>query len=327
VPFGTFKEEVLDRPHKGSNQPVFEWLVKQYRHMESLPQGSKQRREFVHGFRSELYDIIANTQLSTGFKKRLAAAMTQTFGGLKGYGVFIRSDTNVEDLPGFTGAGLNLTLPNVVGFNNVIKGIPKVWASPFTARAFAWRQAHMESPEYVFPAVLLLKSVANDKSGVMVTQDIDSGDRGTISVAVNEGVGGAVDGQAAESLRINLNTGEVRLLATATAPWRRKPTLKGGVDKLPASGTEEVLKPNEIKQLIAFAKELPKRVPEIIDDQGNPAPADVEFGFLNGKLQLSQLRPFLESRKARGSSYLSEMDQALASTRNKTVAMKEIPKS
>jgi hypothetical protein len=175
--------------------------------------------------------------------------------------------------------------------------------------------------------VLLLKSVANDKSGVMVTQDIDNGNREVISVAVNEGVGGAVDGQAAESLRINIDSGKVRLLATATAPWRRKPTLKGGVDKLPASGTEEVLKPNEIKQLIAFAKELPKRFPEIVDDQGNPAPADVEFGFLNGKLQLFQLRPFLESRKARGSSYLSEMDQALASTRNKTVAMKEIPKS
>ena len=325
IPFGAFKIEVLDRPHKNSGQTVFDWMVQQYRHMESLPEGSKERSQFVDGFRSELYDLIAGTQLSSGFKKQLKQAMTQTFGGLKGYGVFIRSDTNVEDLPGFTGAGLNLTLPNVVGFDNVVKGIPKVWASPFTARAFAWRQSHMDQPEYVYPAVLLLKSVANDKSGVMVTQDIDSGDRAVISVAVNEGVGGAVDGQAAESLRINTRSGDVRLLATATAAWRRKPTLKGGVAKLPASGTEAVLKPDEIKQLIAFAKQLPKRFPEIVDDQGNPAPADIEFGFLDGKLMLFQLRPFLESRKARGSSYLSDMDQALATARNKTVSMQEIP--
>jgi hypothetical protein len=183
----------------------------------------------------------------------------------------------------------------------------------------------MDQPEHVYPAVLLLNSVPNDKSGVMVTQDIDTGARNIISVAVNEGVGGAVDGQAAESLRINLDDGSVLLLATATAPWRRKPTLKGGVDKLPASGTDQVLKPDEIKQLIVFAKELPSRSPEIVDDQGNPAPADVEYGFLNGKLMLFQLRPFLESRKARGSTYLSDMDEALASNRGKSVSMQEIP--
>ena len=36
---------------------------------------------------------------------------------------------------GFTGAGLNLTLPNVVGYENLLAGIADVWASPFTARA------------------------------------------------------------------------------------------------------------------------------------------------------------------------------------------------
>ena len=47
-------------------------------------------------------------------------------------GVFVRSDTNVEDLPGFTGAGLNLTVFNVVGFDNIVKAISEVWASPYT---------------------------------------------------------------------------------------------------------------------------------------------------------------------------------------------------
>ena len=326
IPFGTFKTEVLDRPHAGSTQTVYDWMVQQYRHLQSLPEGSAKRKQQTEAFRAELYDIILHVHLSNHFKAQLKQGMTHSFGGLSGYGVFIRSDTNVEDLPGFTGAGLNLTLPNVVGFNNVVKGIPKVWASPFTARAFAWRQSHMDQPEHVYPAVLLLKSVPNDKSGVMVTQDIDTGNRDVISVAVNEGVGGAVDGQAAESLRINTKTGDVTLLATATAPWRRKPTLKGGVDKQPASGTDEVLKPGEIKQLIAFAKQLPQRFPDIVDDQGNPAPADVEYGFLDGKLQLFQLRPFLESRKARGSSYLSDMDGALAAARGKSVSMHQVPK-
>ncbi len=48
-----------------------------------------------------------------------------------------------------------------------------------------------------------MRTVPAEVSGVMVTQDVDSGDAGVLSVAVNEGVGGAVDGQAAESVRID----------------------------------------------------------------------------------------------------------------------------
>jgi hypothetical protein len=112
--------------------------------------------------------------------------MAREFGpGFKG-GVFIRSDTNVEDLPGFTGAGLNLTLFNVAGFERIVKGILEVWASPYTARAWGWRQSHMKGPEHVYPAVLLLKTVPSDVSGVMITQDVDTGDGRWLTVAVNE---------------------------------------------------------------------------------------------------------------------------------------------
>jgi hypothetical protein len=160
----------------------------------------------------------------------------------------------------------------------------------------------------------------------MVTQDIDSGDRAVLSVAVNEGVGGAVDGQSAESLRIDTRDGSVQVLAMATAPWRRMPSPDGGVVKLPVSGRDSVLQPDEIRQLITLAQELPQRFPAITDDAGNPAPADIEFGFLNGRLQLFQLRPFLESRQARGSSYLNQMDQSLAGSLDTRVNLLEAPK-
>jgi hypothetical protein len=325
IPFGVFREVVLEQPYRQSTQTVFEWMVQNYRYIEQLPAGSAERRQTAEAFRAELYELILQARLDDTFQAQLRSAMEQAFGPLKGLGVFIRSDTNVEDLPGFTGAGLNLTLPNVVGFENVVNGITRVWASPFTARAFAWRQSHMETPEHVYPAVLLLKSVANEKSGVMVTQDIDSGDREILSVAVNEGVGGAVDGQSSESLRIDTRDGSVQVLAMATAPWRRIPAAGGGIETLPVSADEAVLQPGEIQQLIAFSRALPQRFPSITDDQGNPAPADIEFGFLDGKLQLFQLRPFLESRKARGSNYLSNMDQSLQGTLDRTVDMQGVP--
>ena len=105
----------------------------------------------------------------------------------------------------------------------VVHAIQKVWASPFTERAFAWRQAHMEQPEHVYPAVLLLKTFASEKSGVLVTADVETGDRHWLSIAVSEGVGGAVEGQAAEELRVQRKYGEVRLLAQASTPLRMEP--------------------------------------------------------------------------------------------------------
>ncbi|MGB7931770.1 MAG: PEP/pyruvate-binding domain-containing protein [Gammaproteobacteria bacterium] len=325
IPFGVFRETVLEQPYRGTDQTVFDWMVVQYRRLETLPVDSAQRREATEAFRAELYELVAHARLDPAFQQRLHTAMVRTFGSLDGLGVFIRSDTNVEDLPGFTGAGLNLTLPNVVGFDTIVTGISRVWASPFTARAFAWRQTHMEHPEDVYPAVLLLKSVPNDKSGVMVTADIDTGNTAILSVAVNEGVGGAVDGQSAESLCIDTRDASVRVLATATAPWRRMPAPGGGIETLPVSGDETVLQPAEIRQLIQFARQLPQRFPPITDDAGNPVPADIEFGFLDGKLQLFQLRPFLESRQAQGSAYLQRMDQALEDDSVSIVDMQEVP--
>jgi hypothetical protein len=290
-----------------------------------MPEGAAKAAEYEK-LRAEIYRQISETDPGPEFRAGLKRAMQANFGAVEGVGVFIRSDTNVEDLPGFTGAGLNLTLPNVVGFENIIAGLREVWASPYTRRAFAWRNSHMEGPEHVYPAVLLLKTVPADISGVMITADVNTMDRNILSVAVNEGVGGAVEGQAAESLRIDRRSGEARLLAMASAPTRHVPNPRGGVDELRATGAPTLLQPGEIRQLIEVSGEIPRRFPPITDDQGRPAPADVEFAFQHGKLQLLQIRPFLESRKALGNSYLRAMDKDLASRATVTVNMNEVPR-
>jgi len=325
IPFGLFRQEVLEQAYPGGDGTVFDWMLRNYRELEQIPADDPWYAERSAAFRAELYDIILNTTPSDAFQRQLREALTEAFGSDHQPGVFVRSDTNVEDLAGFTGAGLNLTLPNVVGFDNLLNSIASVWASPFTARAYAWRQSRMARPEHVYTSILLQESVASDKSGVLVTQDVDSGRRDVISVAVNEGLGGAVDGQAAESLRIALDGSGVRVLATATAAWRRVLDPSGGLRLLPASGSDTVLQPAEIDQLIAFARSLPENFPAIIDDEGHPAPADVEFGFVGGDLRLFQLRPFLESKAARGIRYLQEMEARLADTGKLTVNLDEVP--
>ena len=81
----------------------------------------------------------------------------------------------------------------------------------------------------------------------------------------------------------------------------------------------------EIERLVEFARHLPERFPSIVDADGQPAPADVEFGFLDGRLRLFQIRPFLNSAAARGSDYLSRLDRELETTSDRRVDLDERP--
>lgn len=324
IPFGVFKR-LLEAPMPATDGNVFEWMQNEYSRLAGLPADSPERRAETETFRARLQETVLRADPGDAFRERLRAKLVDVFGADGQFGVFVRSDTNVEDLPGFTGAGLNLTVANVVGIENIFAAISRVWASPFSARSFAWRQTLMDKPEHVYPAVLLMRSVDAEKSGVLVTQDIDSGDGNWLSVAVNEGVGGAVDGQSAESLRIDTRSGKVRLMAAATAPFRRKVDLSGGVARLPVSTADRVLLDDEIKQLVKFAHDLPTRFPEVVNAAGKTAPADIEFGFLDGELVLFQIRPFLDSDKALGNTVLRELDAPLAARRELPLQLDEVP--
>jgi len=85
------------------------------------------------------------------------------------------------------------------------------------------------------------------------------------------------------------------------------------------------LRPPEIAQLVQLARSLPTRVPSICTEAGKPAPADVEFAFLQGKLVLLQIRPFVESRRARTGSYLQQMDAGLRERASQPVDLRGVP--
>jgi hypothetical protein len=324
IPFGSYKN-LLDQELKPGGPSMFSWMREQYALIKMFADNPTKQNLIIQQFLQRMRDWIVNADPGEEFRNRLKTAMAEIFGPDGTYGVFVRSDTNVEDLPGFTGAGLNLTVANVVGFDHVLEAISRVWASPFSERAYRWRQAYMETPEHVYVSVLLLKSVPSEKSGVMVTADIDSGQPGWLTIAVNEGVGGAVSGQTAEELRVNLKSGHVRLMAHATEPKKRILLPEGGLTKIAASGTEAVLNRNDINVLIQFAESLPERFPRFKDTAGHPVPADIEFGFYQNKLALFQIRPFLESSRARESLYLNGLDQHLMEKQDVTVDLDEIP--
>jgi hypothetical protein len=324
IPFGMFRQ-LLDQPIEPGGPGAFHWMQEQYKIIHRLEGDADRQAQIIRSFLQQMNQWILNADPGQEFRDRLRAAMEQVFGPEGTYGVFVRSDTNVEDLPGFTGAGLNLTVPNVVGFDNVIVAVSRVWASAFSERAFRWRQAYMENPEQVYVSVLLLKSVPVEKSGVLVTADVYNGQPGSLTIAVNEGVGGAVAGQNAEELKINTLNGEVRLMAQATEPYKRVLLSEGGVSKVAASGREAVLDLSEINLLVEFVKTLPDRFPLPKESSGRLVAADIEFGFYQKQLVLFQIRPFLESAWARRSLLLSGLDNQSTPNHGKIVDLDEIP--
>ena len=320
IPFGAFRA-FLEQPMPGTGMSAHAWLRAEYRRIDGLP--AAQRELAARRLRERLRAWIGAADPGAAFRATLGRAMQERFGPDGTYAVFVRSDTNVEDLPGFSGAGLNLTVPNVTGLDEVVAAILRVWASPFAERAFAWRQMRMDAPEHVYVSVLLQRAVPVDKSGVMVTLDLEGGSPAGYTVAANEGVGGAVAGQAAEELLIDAATGEVRLLAEASAPTRRILSAGGGLERRPVTG-RPVLAPAEIEQLRRLGRELPERFPQR-DETGQGVPADVEFGFVAGRLALFQIRPYLQSRQARRDHFLLELDAPLRAQTGRSVTLREEP--
>ncbi len=257
---------------------------------------------------------IAALELLPAIRTELADEMRKAFGAPGTYGVFVRSDTNVEDLPQFTGAGLNETLPHVVAPEAQIAAVPRVWSSVLSPRALAWRSSVLANPEQIYASVLLMKSVPATKSGVLVTTNFADREAPGMTASTAWGVGGAVAGEAAETIVILPD--RLELISESKSPYRRHLAASGGVDWLPAAAGR-VLEPAEIEQLRALAREVAAKYEPVYDEDGNARPWDIEFGFVDGALTLFQIRPLVE----RGSGSADRMLEARrqGKTRNKQV--------
>ena len=319
LPFGMFADLMKQKiaPNGGALQ---DWFIQEYQSLSIDKRHLSSTRASLNKILEKLRHSIETLRFSPFFVEKLRTAFNQQLDISKG--VFVRSDTNVEDLPGFTGAGLNRTVPNVTNFSRLLSAILRVWASPFTERAFLWRQAHLTTPNEVYASVIIQKSVPVDKSGVLLTQEINTASRDSITIAANWGIGGVVSNQLAEVLVVNRSTGRVRLLSSATALERKALSPRGGLRKVKTSvkQTERVLSQQEIVKLLEFTKQLPQHFPEYLN-----AAADVEFGFLGGKLVLFQIRPFVESSEALSNSYLMKMDKRVEAANARAVDLNAKP--
>ena len=270
---------------------------------------------------------IGNIKLDPGFVKDLKdqlkgqGLLADSAGRLRG--VFVRSDTNVEDMPNFNGAGLNLTIFNLMTFDDVLKGVKAVWASPFTYRSFSWRQTVISDPNLVYPSIVVLESVPSEKSGVLITADVNTGDTAHMTIATAEGVGGTVDGSPAETLLYSPR--ETVLLNQFKSPTRRMLILEGqgGSEMVPSTGSERVLTEQELAALVAAAEKITKVFKPEKGTDGGPLPWDVEYGFVGGKLYLFQTRPFVGNNELRNLPALTALDKGIREKEARPFSLQE----
>ncbi|WP_108423993.1 PEP/pyruvate-binding domain-containing protein [Flagellimonas amoyensis] len=308
IPFGIFRTH-MDQKMTDQEGSYWQFLTKMFEEANRMSASGISEME-VENYQLRQLEILRAAikkmplqdnfidQLETGFKEILGSEL----GTLP---VFLRSDTNMEDLKEFTGAGLNLTIFNSVDKEKILEGIKDVWASPYTERSFKWRQKYLLNPENVFPSILVIPSVDVDYSGVLITKGISSGTDKDLTVAFSRGAGGAVDGQAAEQYLIK-DEGGYTLLAPARERFYNGLPKTGGTEKKKATFQDRVLNERNIKEIHDLARTIRERVPKETHSDYEGA-YDVELGFTDNKLWLFQIRPFVENKKALGSTYLESI--------------------
>lgn len=320
IPFGIFRQH-MDQRMPGQKGSYWEFLNDMFAEAERMREQNIDETEIEHYQLLQLATLraaIKNMRLDLGFLHDLEKDFKSILGeNLGGIPVFLRSDTNMEDLKDFTGAGLNLTLFNVVDKTKILQGIKDVWASPYTERSFKWRQKYLLNPENVFPSILVIPSVDVDYSGVLITKGIISGNESELTIAMSRGAGGAVDGQAAESYVLKPD-GSYRFLAPAREMYYNALPETGGTQKTLATFEKPILNSQNIKDIRAMAKAIKERLNKETNSDYQGA-FDVELGFKNDKLWLFQIRPFVENKKALSSDYLESITPKI--DQNKIIAL------
>lgn len=321
LPFGMFVKHA-ERPFD-SDRTLLEELRAAYAESDRMRRaGTPESEVDAHMFRAleRMRRGIMALDWQPEVREAIVRAVTETFGEDLQRGVFIRSDTNVEDLPQFSGAGLNLTLPHRRSMEEILLSVKQVWTSPFSERAYLWRKEILSDQGQVYPSVLLLASVPSEKSGVLITTGLEGGSTEDLTIVTAEGVGGGVEGEPAETILVAPD-GEIRLLSQAKAPRRRALMNRGsgGVEWLAATNPDTLLRPPELTQLVAAADRWKTRFAP--DEPGTAW--DMEFGFVEGKLWLFQVRPFVRARNAAQVERLSVLDRDAARSGARTLSMLE----
>lgn len=178
---------------------------------------------------------------------------------------FVRSSSNVEDLPNFSGAGTLESFPSSNQKEDILKNIQKVWASLWE-EAFAIRKAHgVRGEEHLRASV---SELVQDKLDPTYSGTIAShyrGDPDLIEISIDEGISRVVDdayeGQTSPHIVFNTKTGQIqRPYEDRPKFWQHselglKELVDFVIEKLPMLETNAELRIKVVKSIVGEDEE------------------------------------------------------------------------
>ncbi|MGJ7502033.1 PEP/pyruvate-binding domain-containing protein [Variovorax sp. ZT5P49] len=211
---------------------------------------------------------------------------------LGGGGVFVRSSSNSEDLPGFSGAGLYTTVPNVKTGDALEVAVKKAWASVFNPEAWEARSAAGFGAESVLMGVFVQTAIDSTNAGVMITRDpFDAGHPHVTYISAKRGIGiRVVEGQrVAEQVMYSSWSKAIQVLSRSAEETSLQLDKEGGVKEVPVEVGRNVLT-DELVVRLANVGAAVKRTFNAVDQ-------DIEWATVGDRIVLLQARPYVERRR------------------------------
>jgi hypothetical protein len=206
-----------------------------------------------------------------------------------GKGLFVRSSSNVEDLPNFNGAGLYDTVPNVKEDEKLVEAVKTVWASLWNFEAYEARERAGIDHSKAFMGVLVQEGVNADSAGVMITTDpFDAANRGAIYISAKRGLGiKVVEGRKVpEQILFLPRANSVKVLTRSEEDSLLTFDEGGGVREVSISGERAVLTDAVVRKLARAASQI-KTV-----FKGREQ--DIEWVYMRGQVYIVQSRPYVQ---------------------------------
>ncbi|MEJ7624973.1 MAG: PEP/pyruvate-binding domain-containing protein [Pyrinomonadaceae bacterium] len=214
---------------------------------------------------------------------------------LGGKPVFVRSSSNSEDLPNFSGAGLYSSVPNVIEEDKLIQAVKKVWASLWNFEAYEARVRNYVSQTDVYMSALVQIGVDMEKGGVMITKDpFDDRNRNAVFISAVCGHNSkVVDNKGIpEQILFNPRSNSVVVMTLSqqenALAFDEDGDLKETVDKC-AGAKKRVLTDLQARSLAKAAIDIRRAF-------GGKKEQDIEWGIMNGRIYVVQSRPFIDNK-------------------------------
>ncbi|MEO6334796.1 MAG: PEP/pyruvate-binding domain-containing protein [Pyrinomonadaceae bacterium] len=253
--------------------------------------------QFVHNprVRRQKLEEFRNSIQKGNFDARLRKAIIQKWRTqLAGRPVFVRSSSNSEDLPNFSGAGLYSSVANVREEDKLIEAVKKVWASLWKFEAYEARVRNYVSQKDVYMSALVQVGIDMTKGGVMITKDpFDNENKDSVYISAVCGHNSKVVDNSGlpEQILFNPKSNSVVVMTLSqqenALAFDENGDLKETSDKC-ANAQKRVLTDLQARSLAKTAIDI-RRI-------FGKREQDIEWGIMNGRIYIVQARPYIDKQ-------------------------------